>query len=41
MHHDTTRRSRSLQELYLKLTSTAPHFIKCVKTNQVYAQPSL
>ena len=25
----------SLQELYVKLTSTAPHFIKCVKTNEV------
>lgn len=25
----------SLQELYEKLTSTAPHFIKCVKTNEL------
>ena len=25
----------SLQQLYVKLCSTAPHFIKCVKTNQV------
>jgi hypothetical protein len=25
----------SLSELYVKLTSTAPHFIKCVKTNEL------
>jgi myosin heavy subunit len=28
----------SLQQLYEKLTSTAPHFIKCVKTNE-FKQP--